>query len=193
MQIGAIPNRSLTAVILMRLVAVCARNLCSAKTVQSVLFDGQSALLHCPKFQVPGDIFSIECRTCEGTDAVGGYCGVCSAVLECSIKQGGPENVLCGREQLLGQRSLAPAHHLGIEPGCLHWIGTRGAVASNPKVAIVAAHATIGRDLQAPFERTADHFGINADSIRRGQKSGNLAAVGEILDEGGAAVEGAYQ
>src|SRR5262245_40652747 len=153
----------------MRLIAMCARNLCSAKTVQSMPFDVQSARLHCPKFQVPADIFSIESRACEGADAVGKWSRLCFVVLERGVKQIGPEYGFGGGDSLGGQRSLTPAHHLRIEPGCLHWIGTRGAVASDQKVTIVTAHAAIGRGLQASFERPADHFGINADSIRCGQ------------------------
>jgi hypothetical protein len=30
-----------------------------------MLFDVQSALLHCPKIQMSGDIFGIECRSCQ--------------------------------------------------------------------------------------------------------------------------------
>src|ERR1700716_3604920 len=100
----------------MRLIAMCALNLCSAKKVQLVLFGGQSALLHCPKIQMPGDIFSIECRACKGTDAVGGGSSVCSVALKRGIKQIGPEYGLGGGEQLVRQRSLTPAHHLGIKP-----------------------------------------------------------------------------
>src|SRR5882672_3557864 len=120
----------------MRLIAMCARNLCSAKTVQSMLLGGQSALFRCPKFQMRGDIFSIECRACETTDPVGkcsvSRCsGICFFALDRGIKQIGPENALRGSEQLLGQWSLAPAHHLGIEPGRLHRVGARSAVVSD--------------------------------------------------------------
>src|SRR5438105_2435797 len=134
MWIIAFPNRPLTAIVLMRLIAMCALNLCSAKTVQSAPFGGQSALFHCPKFQMPADIFIVECWPRECTDAVGGCGGVCSVALELGIEQIGPENTLCGSEQVFGQRRLTPAHHLGIEPGCLHGIGARGAVVSDEKV-----------------------------------------------------------
>src|SRR5262249_10519946 len=100
--IALFPNRPLTALVLMRLIATCALNLCSAKTVQSALFDEQSALLHCPKVQMPGDIFSIECRACEGTDAVSKCGRVWSVALERGIKQIGPEHTLRGTDQLLG-------------------------------------------------------------------------------------------
>src|SRR5690242_5402412 len=106
----------------MRLIALCALNLCSAKTVQPVLLDRQSARLPCPKIQVPGDIFSIEWRARKGADPVSKCTGVCSIVLERGIKQIGSEDVLGGGEQLFGQRSLTPAYHLGIEPRCLHRI-----------------------------------------------------------------------
>src|SRR5262245_61524724 len=98
--ISAFPNRSLTAIVLMRLVAMCVRNLCSAKTVQLMLFDGQSARLRCPKFQVCGDIFSNESRAREGTDAVGGCSGVCRVKFERRIEQIGPEYALGSSEQL---------------------------------------------------------------------------------------------
>src|SRR5262249_41634943 len=102
MLIALFSNGPLTSTVLMRLLAICARNLCSAKTVQSVLFDGQSALLRCPKIQVPGDIFSIECRASECADAVGRSSPERFFILERSIEQIGPENVLRGSEQVFG-------------------------------------------------------------------------------------------
>src|SRR5262249_46268585 len=69
---GASPNEPLTSPVLMRLIAMCARKLCSAKTVQIPRFDVQSTLLHCPRIQMAGDIFSIERGARKGTNAVGG-------------------------------------------------------------------------------------------------------------------------
>src|SRR5258705_9429543 len=151
MPIAAFPNRPLTAIVLMRLIAMCALNLCSAKTVQSVLFDGQSVLLQCPKIQMRGDVFSIECWTCKTTDPVDRCSGVCSFALDRGIKQIGPENALRGSEQLRGQRSLAPAHHLGIEPGRLHRGGARGAILPDEEVALVGPRAAIRRGFYASF------------------------------------------
>jgi len=72
MQIAAFPDGPLTAIVLMRVIAICARNLCSAKTVQSMLFDVRSGLFDCPRIQMAGDIFSIEAwreelKTVNGT------------------------------------------------------------------------------------------------------------------------------
>src|SRR5262245_7519217 len=112
----------------MTLIAICARNLCSAKIMQTMMFDVHSTLLRSPIIQMAGDVFSFERRAREGTDAVCWSSRVCSVALERGIKQIWPEYALGGGEQLLGQWSLAPAHHLGIEPRGLRGIGTRSAV-----------------------------------------------------------------
>ena len=66
-----------------------------------------------------------------GSEARGGGCRAERRVVEV-----GPEHRLGRGQQLVRQRRLAPAHHLGVEPGRLHRIGPRRAVAPDQQIAV---------------------------------------------------------
>ena len=101
----------------------------------------------------------------------------------------GAEHRLRGGQHLARQRRLTPAHHLRIEPGRLDRIGPRCAVAADQQIAVAGAHGAVGRHLHAAVERAADHFGGDADAVRRREDRRDLVAVGRVLDEGGGAAD----
>src|SRR5579859_1009573 len=112
--------------------------------------------------QIPTDIRRIERRPIESDK--GTWCAVLFRML--SQRRGVEirlEHCHRGFEGFGADGCLSPTHHLRIEPGGLDGIGPRGLLASDQEVAAALADRALRRNLQPPFERALDDFGIDAD------------------------------
>src|SRR5436190_5737661 len=98
--------------------------------------------------QMPGNVVGIKGGTGKGANRAGTGSGLGrrphGGVIEVR-----PEYCHGGLERVRPHRRLPPAYHLGVEPGRLNRIRTRGALAPYQEVTVALADAAIGRDLEA--------------------------------------------
>ena len=77
--------------------------------------------------------------------------------------------------------SLAPTHHLAIEPSGLDRVGSRGAGAPNAQIALALPHQTVRADLEPAVEAAPDDFGGVISELVETSSAGGVESI-EAID-----------
>src|SRR5258707_14739645 len=98
-------------------------------------------------------IVGFEVRPGEGADAAA-FWGELPVASHRRIIKVWPEHRLRRSKRFRADRSLPPAYHLRVEPGGLHGIGPRRALAPHQQIAAAFADGSIGPNLEAAVPRS---------------------------------------